>query len=297
MASALFDDEFRRELARLAWLVRRLRLAAGAGEHAGVRRGGRVEFVGHHRYAPGEEYRYIDWAAYARTGRLYVKEFAAEEGLRLEVAIDATGSMRCGVPPKFDLARRIAAALAHVVLEAGGSVRFVWLDGEGAARSPVFDRIDAIEAAFQALERTAPIPAGPGDLARALAALAAGVARGSAVVLVSDLLDRGLLPAHLAVLGRRGASVHLLHLLARADEEPPDADRAVLCDEETGATREVDLHPTSRAAYRHAVFSFCEMWRRGCDLHGLTHLLALSDQRMDEVVLDLLERGRLLSVL
>ncbi|MBI3268285.1 MAG: DUF58 domain-containing protein [Planctomycetes bacterium] len=296
MPSGLFDDEFRRQVAHVAWVAGRLRLAGGAGERAGARRGGRVEFVGHHRYAPGDEFRYVDWNAYARTGRLFVKEFAAEEGLRLELALDATGSMARGDPPKFTLARRVAAALVCLLLEAGGSVRLRWLRDGAWGEAPTYDRVQQVPAAFRFLE-LAPAPTGGAALARGLEAAAAGLSHGAALLLVSDLLDPAFPPARLAGLTRCSGSLHVLHLLAREDEEPPHEDRALLQDVETGAVRAVALDDDRREAYRRAAFDFCEEWRRACDAHGAAYLLSSSERRMDEVVLALLDRGRLLAPL
>ncbi|MFZ8477512.1 DUF58 domain-containing protein, partial [Staphylococcus aureus] len=76
----------------------------------------------HRPYAPGDEARAIDWKAYARLDRYYVREYRAEDRLSLVVVLDASASMSfagAGRPPKFALARRAALGLAWTALAQG----------------------------------------------------------------------------------------------------------------------------------------------------------------------------------
>ena len=74
-ASGLLDPAFVRELEALR---RRLEIRArsgGGGEHLARRKGSSAEFQEHRAYAPGDDMRRIDWAAYARTGEPVLKIF------------------------------------------------------------------------------------------------------------------------------------------------------------------------------------------------------------------------------
>ena len=92
-----------------------------SGLHRSRRRGFSVEFAEHRMYQSGDELRYVDWKLLGRNDRLYVKQFEEETNLRAMLVLDVSRSMGwTGAPdrllPKHEYARRLAAALALVLL-------------------------------------------------------------------------------------------------------------------------------------------------------------------------------------
>src|SRR5580693_8935507 len=107
-SAALLGPDFVRELEVLR---RRLEIRArsgGGGEHLARRRGGSSEFHEHRSYAPGDDLRRLDWAAYARTGEPVLKIFRAEEDVIARLLCDASASLGVGDPPKLATAVRLA---------------------------------------------------------------------------------------------------------------------------------------------------------------------------------------------
>jgi uncharacterized protein (DUF58 family) len=70
-------------------------------------------------YHPGDEFRRIDWKAFARTQKLIVREYEIERNIRVMILIDSSGSMGAGLPnnTKLDFAIRAAMLLSHMSLE------------------------------------------------------------------------------------------------------------------------------------------------------------------------------------
>jgi uncharacterized protein (DUF58 family) len=93
------------------------------GRHTSPNKGFSVEFAEHREYAKGDDLRNLDWRAYAKADRYYVKQYVEETSLRATIVLDASGSMIFrgknaakvnGVPAsKFDYARYLAAGLAY----------------------------------------------------------------------------------------------------------------------------------------------------------------------------------------
>ena len=81
-----------------------------SGRHASPHRGSSVEFAEYRKYVPGDDLRRLDWRAYGRTDRLYVKEFEADTNLRCCLVVDTSGSMAFGSTgiTKIEYAKRIA---------------------------------------------------------------------------------------------------------------------------------------------------------------------------------------------
>src|SRR5436305_8313186 len=88
------------------------------GVHKSPYKGFSVEFAEHRQYYPGDEIRHIDWRAYGKTDRYYIKEYEEETNLRAHLLVDASGSMgyKGAHPSKFEYAQYIAASLAYLML-------------------------------------------------------------------------------------------------------------------------------------------------------------------------------------
>ena len=63
------------------------------GLHASPYHGFSVEFSEHRRYSHGDDPKDIDWLAYAKTDRYYVKKFEAETNLTGYLVMDLSQSM------------------------------------------------------------------------------------------------------------------------------------------------------------------------------------------------------------
>ena len=93
---------------------------AGAlvGRHRSPKHGSSIEFAEHKEYTQGDDIRHLDWKAYAKLDRYYVKRFEDETNLRTFILLDTSGSMRYGEgdQEKFRHGCRLAAALAFLLL-------------------------------------------------------------------------------------------------------------------------------------------------------------------------------------
>ena len=86
-------------LARLAavpLLARRPMQGNVSGRHSSPHRGASVEFAEYRKYVPGDDLRRLDWRAYGRSDRFYIKEFEADTNLRCCLVLDTSGSMDFG---------------------------------------------------------------------------------------------------------------------------------------------------------------------------------------------------------
>jgi len=123
----IFSADFIRKLEKLRFIIRKSLFSGTIGERVMKQKGGRIDFAGHRNYTPGDETRYIDWNAFARLGKLYIKEFSREETLPLYLMLDISQSMSGPDEPgkisKLDYCRQLAAALGYVGMVANQAVR------------------------------------------------------------------------------------------------------------------------------------------------------------------------------
>lgn len=183
------DPADQARLKGLSFTPRRLAAPLAAGRHRTASRGFSREFSQHRPYAPGDETRAIDWKAYARLDRWYVRENRAEDRVRLAVVLDLSGSMTyagAGRPAKLDVARRAAAALAWLALSRGDEAGLICVGG--GARADVPARAGAAQLAAFDAGLTAAASAPDADLGAALESAAVRLPPRAAVVAISDLL-------------------------------------------------------------------------------------------------------------
>lgn len=116
MQSEIFDREFFDKLNNLKMCLD-MRLSQGMnGQRKSTAKGSSVEFSDFREYVPGDDIRRIDWNAYGRTDRLYIKQFMEEKEGRYHIFIDTSKSMEFGEKPKSKTALQIAGAFAYVIL-------------------------------------------------------------------------------------------------------------------------------------------------------------------------------------
>jgi uncharacterized protein (DUF58 family) len=183
------------EVARLADLKLRARTiveGALAGLHRSPHHGASVEFAEHKEYSPGDEIRHIDWKAYGKFDKYYVKRYEEETELRCFLVVDCSSSMGYaseaapGVS-KLAYASWLAAGITYLLLrqqDQAGLVAFA--DGLRAYVPPrarsghlgnVLDSLEALR------------PEGATDLARAIDYVSDVAHRRALVIVFSDLLD------------------------------------------------------------------------------------------------------------
>ncbi|RPJ43072.1 MAG: DUF58 domain-containing protein, partial [Chloroflexi bacterium] len=116
MTDRLFDESFLRRLERLALVARHASAGQTQGERRSPKRGQSVEFSDFRPYVAGDDFRRIDWNAYARLERFFIKLFVEEEDLAVHLLVDNSRSMRWGEPDKLGYAVRVAGAIGYIAL-------------------------------------------------------------------------------------------------------------------------------------------------------------------------------------
>jgi uncharacterized protein (DUF58 family) len=112
----LFDAAFLAQLETLALAARQLARGRQRAERRSQVHGASIEFAEYRQFVNGDDWRHIDWNAYARWRQLVLKLFVEEEDLHVYLLFDCSLSMDWGQPRKFDHVRRIVAGLAYLTL-------------------------------------------------------------------------------------------------------------------------------------------------------------------------------------
>lgn len=147
-------------LARLRGVSLRARAVVDGvlqGLHKSPHQGASIEFAEHKEYTPGDEIKHIDWKAYGRLDRYYVKKFEHETNLQAFFVIDASASMGYGAEgtlTKFEYAATLATTLGWLLLRQQDAIGLVKYDESVTEVLPPRARGTHLAAVAQALETT-----------------------------------------------------------------------------------------------------------------------------------------------
>ncbi|MFN0097689.1 MAG: DUF58 domain-containing protein [Gemmatimonadaceae bacterium] len=229
----LLDPALLARIADLPLLARTVVDGFMHGLHRSARKGLSLDFAEHRQYQPGDDLRRIDWKAYARTDRFYIKEYEADTNAGVLFALDVSGSMDYGSAAvnKFAYARMLVACLAWLSQRQGDRIGLATFADALVEMIPPSTR--HLNLIMHALGRAK--PRGEGRLPLAIDRVADVATRPGIVVVITDCYDE---PASIGrsvdVLRARGHDVLVFHLLDVAEEEFPFENAAVFEDNESG---------------------------------------------------------------
>jgi len=276
----LLEPSLLRRLEALALQVRRAVSGQMGGERRSRRRGQSVEFADFRNYTPGDDFRLIDWNAYARLDRFMLRLFVAEEELPLSVFVDLSASMDWGKPNKAETARQLAGAIAYVALAALDRVRLtVFAEGPTSGGAPYRGR----RAAAELFARLQSFPAGGATNYEKLV-WPIGRQRPGMSVLITDGLGEPGVDAALAALQRAQQEGAVLQLLAPQELTPDWSGDARLRDAETGVEREFTATPVTQGAYLRALAQRSEDIERAAHRRGLRFARLSTADPIDDMV-------------
>jgi uncharacterized protein (DUF58 family) len=185
-----------------------------AGKHRSPHRGSSVEFAEYRKYVPGDDTRRLDWKAYARSDRYYIKEFEADTNLRAYFVVDASGSMKFAGKgeSKIQYARRIAASLAYLLVNQGDAAGLSICTDKLHLEVPPSRRAAHLERIFSTLANLE--PSGETGLIEALHTIAEKTSQRAFVVILSDLFtEPAALSDALQHLRYRKHDISVFHLM------------------------------------------------------------------------------------
>lgn len=260
------------------------------GLHRSPRHGSSAEFADHKEYTPGDDPRHLDWRAFARFDREYIKRFENESNLRALALVDTSGSMGyrggpdSGRPSKLDFSAICAGALSYVLARQGDAVGLATFGSQLDVRVPPRARRGHVQEVLHTLETL--VPHGTTALGPALDALAEGMQRRMILAIFTDLLDAG--PGALEAITRVGARKHdvvLFHVMDPDELEFPFEESTLFTSMEDDREVQVEAH-TIRRAYLAEVERFLERVRTSALGARVEYHLLRSDRDPTSVLTD-----------
>lgn len=287
----LLSPPLLKKLDALSLQARRAFTGSSRGEKRSTKRGSSVEFADFRAYNLGDDLRRIDWNAYARFEKLFLKMFLEEEDLDITILLDASLSMNFGEPTKLRAASEIAGAIGYIGLSNFDRVGVASFDQNLRAWFPPTRGRGATGQMFRFLENQT--ASGSADLSTSMKRVASMARRSGIAIVISDFLLPEGYEAGLKTLAARGFEVTAIQILARQELEPDLVGDLKLVDCEDNSIREISLSGALLKTYKRNQETYCADLRAFCLRYGMNYLQVANDTPVETTMLRLLKSAGL----
>lgn len=281
------------KLKNLNLLVRQAVEGFISGLHRSPHKGFSVEFSEHREYTPGDDLRHLDWVAWGRTDRYYIKQYEQETNLRAYILLDVSKSMDykfSGSLTKFHYGCFLSACLSYLMCRQQDTVGMIAFDNDVRFHLPPGSTPAHMDRIFTNLEKLR--PKRKTAIADTCHQLAESIAKRGLVIIISDFYDdQADVTRALQHFVHKKHQVIVFHVLDKAELEFPFKGIVSLTDVETGEKMQVDARQI-RGAYRDEMQAFVERFRKECGDRNIEYVQTTTNTPYDVMLLEYLARRR-----
>jgi len=280
-----FDPTSLAKYGRLALVARNAVEGFLTGVHKSPYKGFSVEFAEHRQYYHGDEIRHIDWRAFGKTDRYYIKEYEEETNLKAHLLVDASGSMKYQGKhgSKFHYAQYIAASLSYLMLHQRDAVGLATHDTKIRQIIPPKANSKHLLRVLNAPQETE--PGGETGLAPLWHQLAGQFKRRGLFVILSDCFEEvGPLLRALRHFRFRRHEVLLFHILAPEEIDFPFKKWTQFRDLEISGNKMLVDPQRLRRDYQQNFQKFCKDLRDACGQAQVDYHLMRTDEPVDKAL-------------
>ncbi|QDS37716.1 DUF58 domain-containing protein [Brevibacillus brevis] len=284
-----------------SWLARleRMQMAsrkAVSGSQAGKRRarqlGSSMEFADFRAYVPGDDLRQLDWNAYARSGKLFLKKYLDETELHVNLYIDCSRSMSYGQPNKMARAVEIAAALGYLSLCHLDHVSVYAFDSRITA---ALTGLQGKSQAHRLLSFLSSLQEGvAGDIQTAMRQPGAVSGKAGTSIVLSDFLFESGYSEGIAYLQAAKQEVTLVQVLSKEELAPEYAGELRLIDSETGQAKEVSLTSLLMEEYLKSLRDYQQELSAFAYGRGIAFVSVEAEQSLESIVFHVFRQAGLI---
>jgi uncharacterized protein (DUF58 family) len=250
----LLDREFLERLERLTIHWQRSFAGLVGGHNRSRFAGGGQEFLDHRSFHEGDDLRAVNWRAYMRLDKMFLKMFQIEPRVPVRMMLDTSASMAAGSGEKYTFARRLAAALCYVGLVRLDTIQiqpFASRLTEGKTSGGGRHRYRLASEFLEALPAK-----GVTDFLTVVRQFLNEYPQRGLVIVISDFLDDAGCERALQYLADYGNELMLVQLWADEDRIPPWNGELDLTDAESGARLRIQVDEEARRRYTEAFDRF-----------------------------------------
>lgn len=288
MEDKIFDGEFFKVLQNLNINIRKSSNYGAAGARKSRIKGTSVEFSDFREYALGDDFRRIDWNAYGRFDKLYIKLFMEEREALVNIFIDCSKSMSFGQPSKSFLALRLAAAFSHLALNNLDRICLNTMRNrelksmEALSGKTMLQRVLSY---LSSIEFEGTTDVNSSILRKDFKS------KGVSIILSDFFTDNGISEA-VKYLAYKKQEVVLIHILSPEELEPEYYGQVKLIDSESREEKNIILNSSIMKAYKKQLNLFKNNLKDTAARYGAVYIEVSSSETVEKVILEkFIKRG------
>ena len=299
--SEIFDSSFLNKLQNIA-VSSRISVSGGMGGNRKSRsKGSSVEFSDYREYATGDDFRRIDWNAYGKFEKLFLKLFMEEREAPINIMLDTSASMNFGEPGKSVASRRLAAALSFIALANYDRLGLYGLTDKATPQGETLRGRYTFPKILNFLENIS--YEGTTNLLNAIKGCKISSDRG-VTILISDMFSQAAstststtsakaysasLEEAIKYLRYRKQDVYLCHVLSPQEIDPELDSDMRLIDSETGDFRDIAASSFVTEAYRKVFKEYTHELEGVCTANGAWYMLLPTTIPIEEMIRKVVE--------
>ena len=278
----MFDSDFLAQLESIRLNLRQ-RLTSGiSGGKISNQKGQSLEFSDFKEYQIGDDYRRVDWNAYARFDKLILKLFMEEKQLNVSLLLDISESMNAGEVNKLLFAKKICAVIAYLTLVGYDQVS-IYLLGDGI--SQVLPALSGKQSFIKILDflqnaKTAK----QSNISHAVRQINFK-AKGACVLLSDGFVNDDLAQA-LSFLQYKKQNVFFVQILSAEELNPSLNGRFRLVDSENKEALDVTCNESVLSIYHKTLTNFLNNIHALCSKNGMQYTLISSDTDFKKAIFE-----------
>ncbi len=284
----LLDPELLRRIERMQVASSRMARGTQTGKRRSRSTGSSIEFADYRPYTPGDDLRQLDWNAYARSGKLFLKKFLDEQELHISLYIDCSTSMSYGEPSKFLRAVQLAAAVGYLSLHHFDYVSVYAFNDSVRASLRSLHGKGKVRQLFAFLQSLG--CGGPGAINQALRSGQAVQGKPGVSLIFSDFLYEDGYEQGINFLQAARQEVHLIQLMTAEERDPRYEGGLRLIDSETERHKEISFSPQLLAAYRRSVEAYRQQLAAYAFGRGIGYVDVSPEQPLEEILFHVLKQ-------
>lgn len=284
----MLDKSFLNKLNRLK-LNYNLSINKGySGGRKSKAKGSSSEFSDFREYIHGDDFRKIDWNAYGRFEKLYIKEFMEEREILVNIFLDTSKSMDFGQPQKSLLLKNLAMAFSYVSLNNLDRINLYYQEGKSLKESGYLNGKNSLSKVIGILDNLE-----FNSSTDMFTLISKRPYKPGISIIISDLFSDEFQDAF-KYLTYMKQKIIVIHLLDKKELKPDFIGDLSLIDSETLVDNDISINGAILNSYEKTLQSFIQSIKEVTKKYGAIYSLISNEFSTQQIIFEKLIRAGIL---